>query len=70
MLQSEPYAAHLNWSGQHPDCLTHSTRGIATEIYFILFWISTLRISDGISVHHQESKTRRHMSHRFLPTAC
>ena len=24
---------------------------------FILFWNNTLHVSDGLSVHHQESKT-------------
>jgi len=24
---------------------------------FILFWINTLHVSDGLSVHHQEFKT-------------
>jgi len=26
-------------------------------IKFILFWSNTLRVSDGLSVHHQEFKT-------------
>ena len=26
-------------------------------IKFILFWIDTLHVSDGLSVHHQEFKT-------------
>jgi len=26
-------------------------------INFILFWIDTLHVSDGLSVHHQELKT-------------
>jgi len=28
-----------------------------SQIYFILFWSNTLRVSGGLSVHHQEFKT-------------
>jgi len=27
-----------------------------SQIYFILFWINPLHVSDGLSVHHQEFK--------------
>ena len=30
-----------------------------SKIKFILFWNNTVHISDGLSVHHQESKTVR-----------
>ena len=33
------------------------TRCTISKIYFILFWNNTLHVSDGLSVHHQESKT-------------
>jgi len=35
MLQSEPYATHLNWDGKHPDYLTLTTRGIAPTYLFL-----------------------------------
>jgi len=33
---------------------TNQTHNISN---FILFWNNTLHVSDGLSVHHQESKT-------------
>jgi hypothetical protein len=45
------------------------TRCAISQIY--LFWIGTLHVSDGLSVHHRGSKTVRtasdirHMSYRF-----
>jgi len=36
-------------------------------IKFILFWNDTLRVSDGLSVHHQEFKTA-HTATRICQT--
>jgi len=39
-------------------CFYNKTNEIHQFLKFILFCSSTLHVSDGLSLHHQESKTR------------
>ena len=57
--------------GHHSTCFGRSFRPSSEVIKLILFWDNTLHVSDGLSVHHQESKTVHTASyHTGFVAAC
>jgi hypothetical protein len=53
-LRFEPSIGHEEHIGLYSYSKTNQIHNISNLFYF---WSNTLHVSDGLSVHHQESKT-------------
>jgi len=51
------YLGVLLWNIKYALCSYSKINEMHQFLKFILFWISTLHVSDGLSVNHQKSKT-------------